>query len=247
MRNSHTDQKKSNSLDPFTDIDEGSFTSIRTPEHQDCQESQDFQDFQDHQENQEKHESDYGSDAISSFIRSASNEDRMGSWVRDGFSPTWNFVRLLKGHPFFCNMTAEQAFEAIPWDETEFGEDDQLIILAEWDRVQFVAGVGPLEWADKMATQHPLEKAPGPKRQLYQRFVSIAAWLQVLRGDQPIFLPVARLAPILETSERTISALRALAKDNNLLIETAPGSWRGNKAAESRFNVSLFPQLAERQ
>jgi hypothetical protein len=131
-------------------------------------------------------------------------------------STTWEFVRLLKTHPRLMCLTADEALEEIPWSVTDFGEDEQLTFLAEWTRVRILPGVPPLKWAVTLADQHPLE--PKRKFKAYNKFISLAGWLQVVVGpDVPIFLPVRSVGDIIGKSHTTVATMCRLAVSDGLL------------------------------
>ena len=173
------------------------------------------------------------------YERSAKN-----TWEKNRKSPTWEFIRYLKARVEFDYLEPEEALSDI-LHFVDLTEEEQLSIAKEWSKVEAPAGMGPLEWALKMALAHPLKNPPGPKLPTYITFVSIAAHLQV-RRDKPILLPVNELARLLQTKPQTISTLRSLAKRYGLLKEVAPYLIE-KRATECRFAVEKFPELKERQ
>jgi hypothetical protein len=52
--------------------------------------------------------------------------------------------------------------------------------LVEWDRVHSIPGVSPLEFAARLARQHPLTSTR--KLKTYDQFISLAGWLQARIG-----------------------------------------------------------------
>ena len=112
-------------------------------------------------------------------------------------SPTWEFVRLCRTHPKLMSLTADQAFNKIPWSATGFEDEEQLTFIAEWDRVRSLPGMSPLHWAANLARQHPL-LSTRKHLQTFNEFVSLAGWLQVSVGvNNPIFSPTRKVAEIL--------------------------------------------------
>lgn len=125
-------------------------------------------------------------------------------------------------------------------------EEDYLeTILAEIARVRFAKGRGPLDWAIAIAAQYPLTDPEELGLERYNRFLSIAGWLQVQRGSESVYLPVEKLAKILNVTPRSVSTWRTLAKRQGLLTETAAYQ-RNKKATEFRFAVEKFAVLRER-
>jgi hypothetical protein len=88
-------------------------------------------------------------------------------------SVTWEFTRLCKTHPKLMSCTADEAFKIIPWHLTEFGDEEQMQFLVEWNSVRHLPGTSPLDWAASMARTRPLLSR---RRQFdtYNRFVSLA-------------------------------------------------------------------------
>jgi len=65
-------------------------------------------------------------------------------------------------------------------------EEDYLeTILAEIARVRFAKGRGPLDWAIAIAAQYPLTDPEELGLERYNRFLSIAGWLQVQAVRSP--------------------------------------------------------------
>jgi hypothetical protein len=179
------------------------------------------------------------------YVELAYQKSSVNTWERDGKSGTWELVRYLKARQEFMHVGVDEVLAKLP-TLIELSDEEMADIADEWEEVEFVAGMGPLEWAAKMAADYPLKNPPGPKLRLYTEFIGIAAHLQILRGDAPILLPVSSLARILKTKPRTISRLRQLAQRHGLLEEVVPYKMR-QRATQFRFDVNLFPALRERQ
>jgi hypothetical protein len=184
----------------------------------------------------------YVAKAATLSIEASLNADSKDQWK----SLTWEFVRLCKSHPKLSCLTADEALEAIPWTVTDFGEDEQLTFLAEWSRVRILPGVSPLEWAARLAREHPLQ----PKRskfKAYNEFISLAGWLQVVVGpDVPIFLPVRSVGDVIGKSRTTVGVMCKLALDDGLLVlvqKAILGPPGRGRAARYRFAVEWFEVL----
>jgi hypothetical protein len=175
------------------------------------------------------------------FIRIAWENSCRNSWETTRRSPTWKFSQSLKGHPTFAELEADELIEALE-PLIELTDDQQTAIAEEWESVK---GISALEWAVAMAQQRPLKNPPGPKIYLYQRFLSMAAHLQVLRGDKPIQLPVQAVARALFVRPDTVSRMRKMATRHGLLIEVAPYQFK-RRATDFKFAVERFPELKER-
>ena len=96
-----------------------------------------------------------------------------------------------------------------------------------------------------MAAQYPLTDPEDLRLERYNRFLSIAGWLQVQHDSESIHLPVEKLAKILNVTPQSVSTWRILAKRQGLLTETAAYQ-RNKKATEFRFAVEKFGVLRER-
>ena len=163
-------------------------------------------------------------------------------------SSTWEFTRLMKGHPALAQLTADEAYEEIDWGLVDFDEDEQLAFLTEWDKVRYIPGWSPLDWALMMADEKQLEPSRSARGrfQKFARFISLAGWLQVERGDENIYLPCRRVGELLGYDPKTISNMRRLAIREKLLSVAKEHSFGKREATEFRFDVSRFEILQER-
>ena len=178
---------------------------------------------------------------LRTFIKLAAKE--IGNSDSTWKSATWEFVRLCKSHPQLTALTADEAMNMIPWQQTNFEEEEQLQFLAEWNKVRLLPGVKPLDWAAEMARQKPIKSSrPFP---LYNRFLSIAGWLQTLLGNGAIFLPCHAMGNMLGCSHTTVASMRQLAIKDKLLEVVEAHSAR--RATRFKFAVDRCPILAERQ
>lgn len=162
-------------------------------------------------------EGKYGDIPVPVFVELAAQEssstpENYPAWR----STTWEFTRCLKSHPKLSHLTADEVVGLIDFDAIGFDEDDAMQFLVEWNRVKFIPGVKPLDWAATMAKTKPL--ASKRKFGRYNEFISIAAWLQVLVGrENTIFLPTEKIGELLGCSARQVSTLRQLALQDKLL------------------------------
>jgi len=177
------------------------------------------------------------------FVHLAWEASEGKNWEEDGVSETWEFCRYLRAHPKFESLapaaTVRKLRRLIDLDES-----DLETILAEIARVRFARGGGPLDWAIGMAAQYPLTDPEELGLDRYNRFISIAGWLQVQQGTRPVYLPVEKLAAILNVSPRAVSTWRAIAKRQGLLTEVSAYE-RNHKATEFIFAVDRFGVLRE--
>lgn len=180
----------------------------------------------------------YAELSLNAFVRLAAEAD-VAAFREKSQPPGWEFARYCKAHPAFEWFTGNEVFERIDWDYTDFDEEVQENFVRFFDEVKFGADEGPLEWALRRADRFPLRKT---KRRLYDRFVSLAGWLQRGLGDEDIFLPQENLAKILGLAGSTISSMTHSAmKDGYLkLIEPAIPH---RKAELYRFDIEKFPAL----
>jgi hypothetical protein len=164
-------------------------------------------------------------------------DDEPGRWQ----SPLWEFMRLMKAHEDLARVTAASAFKKVDaalkkwvkkipaghcrcgwcaWLAEACRDDAEAEFFSGWEKVRYIAGMSPLQNAVEQADRNPLfisdEKAK-ERPELYQRFVSIAGWLQVAMGDRAIMLPVIDVAKILGVQPRTVSTYRKWAIEDGFL------------------------------
>jgi hypothetical protein len=189
-----------------------------------------------------------------------SDESQSGAAYR---TPLWDFARILRAHPRLEGLPPRKAFTAIcdavrgfcnegqePWtDYLGFTEEDEYEFLTIWRKVKFPAGVDFLADAVSMADSEPLvfESHGDGKITTYERFVSIAGYLQVSLGpDVNILLPCEKIAEILNVDPSRVSQLRQLAVADGYLVEVVPyrppQTGRG-RSTEFSFCLDRFPEL----
>src|SRR5262249_2713011 len=96
--------------------------------------------------------------------------------------------------------------------------------LDAWDKVRYTPGMTPLDCAVEMAGRFPLIVRREMSRlwtKEYERFISIAGWLQTAMGNRNILLPVAELGEILGVQKMTVSRYRKWAIADGFLKEVA--------------------------
>src|SRR5439155_1721787 len=112
-----------------------------------------------------------------------------------------------------------------PWLEwfMTLKEDARVAFANVWEKARFTPGQGPLQQAFDAAREHrmllPPEVAerrptgePDERSESdYEFFVSLAGHLQVIAGNQSIYLPCHSLAEMLKVSTRTVARYRAWA------------------------------------
>jgi len=242
-------------------------TSTRQPR---LPEFQDSQDFKESQVRQDLHELPHGNCADSKpktdskqadysdlfakgeysaipeteFLALAWEVSEGKSWEEDGVSETWEFCRYLRAYPKYESLAAAAVVRKLR-RLIDLDESYLETILAEFERVLIPRGDSPLDWAIGMAAQYPLSDPEELGLDRYNRFLSIAGWLQVLRGAEPVYLPVEKLAQILNVSPRSVSTWRAIAQRQGLLTVVSAYE-RRKKATEFRFAVDRFGVLRER-
>jgi hypothetical protein len=170
-------------------------------------------------------------------------------------------------------LTAEQALAAVekvfaawvaalpkaqrricPWEKWVGvdAESGRVEFVVQWDRgFKLLIGVPPLQHALDRADAAPLDlriDRPRAFSAAYQRFVSLAGYLQLHRGDGPILLPLDAVAELLGVSRTAVSGYVRLAIGDRYLRRTkaacrADGG--ANAAAEYRFDLNLYPDLGK--
>jgi hypothetical protein len=182
----------------------------------------------------------------SQFVRAACLESRMVAKGRK-MSTTWTFVRLLKCHEKFGDMRAREIMTSVPWNETDFSDAEIIQAVTEWDRVRSRAGKNPLLQALWLADQNPIQWSGNLFAQFknYRKFLDICYYLQKLQGDDPVYLPVRSLSPLLGVTPRVVSTYRAAAKLYGFLKEVEVHTI--NRATRFRVQIHRFPPQKEPQ
>ena len=163
-----------------------------------------------------------------------------GYWDHGGrYSAMFFFVRDLMGTKYLSGITdpevvMEKISRAFPrrhpedmnyvWDLLGFGEldDPSMEFIETWDSIKFPAHLSPLVLAFNLAIENPLSPVDGEKwtSAEFGRFISLAGWLQVVVGDEDIFLPVEQVGKYLKLSAMCISRHRSYAQKKGFLTLT---------------------------
>ncbi len=143
-------------------------------------------------------------------------------------SPLWDFTRAAKGHPQLCDLPGTKALSEVEkwlrsqrqswtkaFPDTNSQEDAQTEFLHIWEVIRFAPGRTPLESALQKARQHPLV-ASNHRTDGYDRFLSVAGWLQVIMGDRNILLPCHKLALTLGVQHTTVARYRKFGIEGRL-------------------------------
>jgi hypothetical protein len=175
-------------------------------------------------------------------------------------SPLFTFARFLKAHPKITELEDHESVRAIerimrdwegwspgsdPWEVffPEAGGSDaaRLDFMASWNAVRHIPFCDPLSNALRLADEMPLPQQP--RGRLYQRFLSLAFWLQVLFPEKPILLPTRKVGKVLACDQRTVSRLRGFAvHDGDLKISKSHSYHSGGtrEATEFRFAIERY-------
>jgi hypothetical protein len=207
---------------------------------------------------------------LASWVRCVydSHKEQPGPEWNHWRSPLFYFTRLVKAHPTvtdMCDYKAAQVVEDIlrrwlppgkntdPWEhffpEANDGDDALADFMASWNKVRHVPFHDVLSNALRLGDEKPL-KPPHPRGKLYQRFISLAGWLQMLLPGKPVLLPTRKLGELLECDQRTVSRMREFAEVDGLLLKVKAHSFRSGgkgKATEFRFAIERYPGLQGRQ
>lgn len=174
-------------------------------------------------------------------------------------TPLWDFTRAVKG--FFIDGTdPDMVFNFIEDEISNRGgwttleppiEADEVYeeFICTWDAIRVMPEQETLRRAFDLAIGNPLLPERAAKRpgglQGYSEFVSVAGWAQVLRGDQPIYLPCNKLDELLGTYPMRIKRWRDLAIKDEYIQKVKEGSYVKRRADEFIFDVTQFPELAQ--
>jgi hypothetical protein len=177
-------------------------------------------------------------------------------------STMYEFTRHMKDHPHLTNLGAVSAFRLIEsaadvdWSERfDFGRDDaQAEFVKVWGYSVVSPRGGPLTSSDRLAKCSPLkvpDEIMAERPDNYARFVSLAGWLQIVRGNSPFLIIGTKFGEKLGVSDRTVSTYVEWAHQDGFIKRTKPyahtskGDGR-NSGAEYVFDVNRFPELLER-
>jgi Bifunctional DNA primase/polymerase, N-terminal len=181
-------------------------------------------------------------------------------------SPAWNsplfkFARFCKAHPVLSDLKDHEAMAAVekalrtfeelpadrnPWDyyfpAAGSADEAQIDFLHCWTHIRNVPFQDVLGNALQLAKEKPLYSST-LRGDLYRRFINLSAWLQLLMGNQPIFLPCRKLSPLFGCSHTTIGQLAQMATKDGLLVIVGRehfSSTDNRKAREYQFNLNLL-------
>ena len=183
-------------------------------------------------------------------------------------SPLFNFARFCKAHPSITDLPDDEAMDAVekvmytledlpvgddPWvfyfSEAEDADSARVDFMNSWSSVRHMPFQSVLQNALRLSAKTPLQ--PSHKRsRLYERFISLSGWLQVLMSGTAIYLPTRTIANLLTCDQRTVSRLRKMAIRDGLLTVIKDHSFRLNgksDATEFRFAVERFRELRNEQ
>jgi hypothetical protein len=186
----------------------------------------------------------YGEIGAGEFIQLAWSAAEGNSWQETGCSETWEFCRYLLAHSEFKSLRGAALARKLR-RLTDLDEDLLDIILSEIELVKYAKGTGPFEWAVALSLQYPLSDPDDLGIERYNKFLSIAGWLQRQRPDKSIVLPVAKIASELGVTAQMVSLWRRRAQKQGLLKEVECYNVERKKATRFRFAMERFSILRE--
>jgi hypothetical protein len=175
------------------------------------------------------------------------------------------FIQLVKAHPSVATVQGKTAFRRVDrairqsrpssWEHWlgVTRDDAEAAFIDAWDKIRYFPGRTPLGNAHEQSARSPLRLNKETKERRsdgYERFISLAGWLQVGMGDRPIMLPCREVGDLLSVQPMTISRYRKWAKEDGFLREVKGAKFGGRhgegEATEFRFDTSRFPCLDNR-
>jgi hypothetical protein len=238
------------------------------------QDAQDSQDFQDSQRNTGTiigfpcaNSENILSQPLSVYLRQVFEysetlkEDDTDSW----HSPVFFFARFCKAHPSIIDLPDDKAMQVVEkvmrsWDDLPRGRDPweyyfdsgdadsaQIDFMTSWTSIRNIPFHDTVQNARRLARQVPL-KAAHRRGNLYDRFISLAGWLQRLMHGKGIYLPTRTVAELLNCDQRTVSRLRKLAIQDGLLHKVKEHSFRSTGKSEAtvfQFALERFEALRD--
>lgn len=205
---------------------------------------------------------------LEDYILEAARID--AEWLRrsegKGRRAGWEFVRALKARPDLrAKRTALAAWKSIapaitkllegsPCPGTEHlreigsAEGDlAATFVLNWKKCRMVYGETEIDRASELAKLYPLSRGDDEDLfehlESYRRVLSLAGWLQWVRGDRPIFLPVRKVGELAGCSHERAAELIRLACSEGYLAPGERSDRAQRRAAEFRFRVEFFPML----
>jgi hypothetical protein len=169
----------------------------------------------------------------------------------------FHFVRALKAHSHTRAMGAESAYRAVlglarkrievVLPNTDFESEDSVVAFySMWERVRFPMGTDPVQYACAMAPQGLIKtQSNHPGR--YERFLTVAALIQIQMRQQPIYLPVRKVGEHFGCEPNTINCWVRWAVLDGALIKTKEHVFRSQGqsfAAEYVFGLHCWDQTA---
>ena len=171
-------------------------------------------------------------------------------------TPMWAFARYVRSslpegvepNEVFRALVEPEIARRGGWESvlcTDLDSEDlQCDFVYSWERMRYRIGEGPLAVAFGQAQEDPLdlpESDTWRDLETYRLFVTLAFRLQLIKGDEPIFLPRRRIGELLGRSHTQIMRYCAQAVDQGYLELANPHSLVGRKAAEYWFDAWRFP------
>jgi hypothetical protein len=202
---------------------------------------------------------------LEEYVRQSLEFDRqLSEEHKRSTSPVFHFARFCKAHPAITDLPDYAAVQEVenvmfnwddlpedgdPWEhffpEADDCEAARIDFMTSWNAIRHVPFQDILQNALRLSEEIPLRPAH-PRGSLYQRFVSLAGWLQVLANGRVIYLPTRKLNSLLGCDHTMVSRLRKLAIQDGLLTVAKQHSFRPNgkgEATEFRFAVERFEVL----
>ncbi|HWE93796.1 MAG TPA: bifunctional DNA primase/polymerase [Tepidisphaeraceae bacterium] len=194
------------------------------------------------------------------------NAGKGGKWT----TPLWGLIRDLKAHPDLKgrdSMTVIDFVERVfklwptegddPWRHwtDEAADDAREQIAFAWARIRYIPGCGPLDEAVELARKHPLEIPPAHRLTPdFERFLSVAGWLQASVGDNAILLPCHKVSVAMfgdDSKHQNVARWIGIAAGQGYLHRLRRGHYGAGvhpskrTADDFRFNVAFFTELKE--
>lgn len=184
-------------------------------------------------------------------------------------SGVFHFVRVLRSSPDLEKLSAKKALQEVErvlaawaaanaekggaraladaawrrWFSLE-PERARVDFIDGWGKVRCPAGRRPFHEAWHRAQTEPIEFGPDQlsiDSSTYRRLLGFAAWLQVTNGQEPIFLPIKHVGPLLDVSPTMVSKYIRFAVTDGFVRVVEKHT--AKKAARIVFDVRRIPPL----
>ena len=143
-----------------------------------------------------------------------------------------NSQKLMKPVAIFCAKMAENYSQFVDFSDTN---ERFFEFVDAWEKIRFPEGEGYLTVAFKFAKEDRIHVEPDLGED-FSLLASVAYHLQEIQGEDPILLPVNRVAALMGRSKMHISRLIQILRRRGIIMDVdADYSYKDHKAKTYKF------------